>query len=172
LNQTRDPAGLDNESDAHPVAIGVISLGEPCDGLLTAAGAVSHVVRVQPVLRPLVHQLHHAAVRHLRTRAQIQITHNPMIKGDMRKRISKRISRSNPGRAPRFPPPLRGLRRPYQRRSRRRPGVPRRARAGRRPSRRQARGAILAGMRVEGRWRPGLFSWQPGRGPAVPWPRR
>lgn len=67
----------DDERETHPVAIGVVSFGESCDGLLAAARAVGHVVRVQPVLRLLVHQLDHAPVRHLQTPAQIQITIAP-----------------------------------------------------------------------------------------------
>ena len=51
--------------ETHPVAIGVVGFGKAGDGLLAAAGAVGHVVRVQPHLRLIVHQLHRAPVRHL-----------------------------------------------------------------------------------------------------------
>lgn len=57
---------LVTERETHPVAIGVIPFGESRDGLLAAARSVGHVVRVQPVLRLLVHQLDHTPVGHLR----------------------------------------------------------------------------------------------------------
>ena len=63
--------------ETHPVAIGVVSFGKSRDGLLAAARAVGHVVRVQPVLRLLVHQLDHAPVGHLQAPAQIQISTRP-----------------------------------------------------------------------------------------------